>query len=344
MALLPDVLPSPRTPDPLAAPVLRWGLMGTGWIIDRFVGAVQRNTRQEFVAIASRDQARATTVAARLGIPRAYGSYQELAADPSVEVVYVGTGHLDHLACARTALDAGKHVLVEKPLAPSAVQAAELADLAAARGVFCAEALWSFFLPRYDVVRQILDDGVLGEVHTVLADNGEWLPPGHRIFDVDRAGGPMLDLGTYPFSLATWVLDDPAVLAADAQPHPGGVHGQLAAVLADRAGRQAVLHTTILGDTPTQASISGSLGTLWLPGPFYQPGDVVVRPAGGGDARSFTEPAVGHEGMYFEAAEVARCVSSGLRETPLRPLADSVATLHAMDAARARCGIAYPGE
>ncbi|RSM69472.1 oxidoreductase [Actinoplanes sp. ATCC 53533] len=338
------VLPTPRTPDPRQAPSLRWGVMGTGWIADRFVRSVRRHTTQQFVAVSSRDHDRARDFADRFGIPRAYGSYEDLAADPGVDVVYVATGHADHLPCARTGIEHGRHVLVEKPLGLNAGQATELAELAAARGVFCAEALWSFFLPRYDVVRQVLRDGLLGDVHTVLADCGEHFDPEHRIMRADLAGGPLLDLGTYPVSFATWVLGEPTTLLAASQPHPAGVHGQVGAVLSDGLGRQAVVHTTLFGDTPTTASISGTRGTLTLPGPFYQPGDVLFTPNGGGPALCGTEPRTAHEALFFEAAEVARCIVDGRTQTPLRPLADSIATLRTMDAVRTRCGISYPGE
>jgi predicted dehydrogenase len=335
-------LPTPRTPDPRQAPSLRWGVMGTGWIADRFIRSVRRHTTQQFVAVASRDHDRARDLADRFGIPRAYGSYPELAADPGVDVVYVATGHADHLPCARIAIAHGRHVLVEKPLGLDAGQATELAELATARGVFCAEALWSFFLPRYDVVRQVLEDGLLGDVHTVLADCGEHFDAGHRIMRADLAGGPLLDLGTYPLSFATWVLGEPATLLAASQAHPAGVHGQVGAVLSDGLGRQAVVHTTLFGDTPTTASISGARGSLALSGPFYQPGDVLFTPSGGGPALTATEPRTAHDALFFEAAEVARCIVDGRTQTPLRPLADSIATLRTMDAVRARCGITYP--
>jgi predicted dehydrogenase len=337
-------LPAPRTPDPLQAPVLRWGVMGTGWIVDKFVGTVRRNTRQQFVAVSSRDLARARAAAEALGIGRAHASYEDLAADPGVDVVYVGTGHRDHLACARIAIEGGKHVLVEKPLALNARQGAELVGLAAAKGLFCAEALWSFYLPRWDVVRQVLGSGVLGDVRTVLADQGEYLPPEHRIYRADQAGGPMLDLGTYPMSFTTWVLGEPSDVVAVAQPHPSGVHGQVGALLTCAEGRQGVVHTSVFGDTPTTASISGTEALLSLPGPFYHPGDVVLASHGGASTLTYTEPRIAHGGLFYEAAEVARCVAAGLTETPLRPLADSVATLRAMDAVRARCGIVFPGE
>jgi predicted dehydrogenase len=318
--------------------------MGTGWIVERFVGAASRNTQQRFVAIASRDAARAGSAAQRLGIPRAYARYEELAADPDVDVVYVATGHAQHVGCALTALEHGKHTLVEKPLALNAEQARRVAEVAERQGVFCAEALWSFFLPRYDVVRQLLADGALGDVHTVLADYGESFPPNHRILRADQCGGPLLDLGTYPISFATWVLGGGTGVLATSLPHPAGVHGQVAAVLSSAQGAQGVVHTSLFGDTATTACVSGSAATLLLPGPFYQPGDVLLTPAGGGTPLSLTAPPIAHEGLFYEAAETARCVVAGRRQTALRTLSDSIATLETMDAIRQACGIAYPGE
>jgi predicted dehydrogenase len=310
----------------MAAPPLRWGVMGSGWIAGRFIGSLRRHTRQQVVAIAR---------SARFDVPRAHGSYEALVADDDVDVVYVATPHPLHLACARLALEAGKPVLVEKPLGLSADEAAELAALAAARGLFCMEALWTLFLPRFDVVRQVLESGALGEVRTVLADNGESFAPDHRILRADLAGGPLLDLGTYPLALATWVLGAPERITAAAQPHPAGVHGQLGAILSDAGGNQAVVHTTVFSDTPTSATIAGTEATLMLPGPFYMPGDVIV-----GEHR-YEEPAVAHDALHFEAAEVARCVAEGRLESPLRPLADSITTLRAMDEVRRQCGIEW---
>jgi predicted dehydrogenase len=333
--------PAPRTPDPRAAPVLRWGVIGTGWIAEHFVGAVQRNTEQRIVAVGSRDAGRSAVFAGRHEIERPYGSYADLAADADLDVVYVATPHTEHLACARLALEAGKHVLVEKPLGLDAEQAAEIAGLAAHRGLFCMEALWTFFLPKLDVVRQLLDAGALGEVHTVLADNGEHFTSEHRIMRADLAGGPLLDLGTYPVALALWVLGEPEGILATGTPHPAGVNGQAAAILSCPGGGEAVVHTTIFGDTPTTATIAGSGATLTLAGRFYQPGDIVLTPAGGGEPASYTEPAVGHDALHFEAAEVARRVAAGETESPIRPLADSIATLRAIDEIRRQIGIAY---
>ena len=159
------------------APPLRWGVLGTGWIAERFTAALHRHTRQRVVSVGSRSADSARRFADRTGIPRAHPTYADLVNDPAIDIVYVASPHNHHRAHALLGLDAGKHVLVQKPLALNAVEAEEIADRAAARGVVCAEALWTFFLPRYDVIRQLLDDGVLGDVHTVLADNANGCPP-----------------------------------------------------------------------------------------------------------------------------------------------------------------------
>ena len=342
---IPTALPAPRTPDPMAAPPLRWGVLGTGWIAERFTAALHRETRQRVVAVGSRSVASAKEFADRAGIGRAHGSYADLVADPGVDVVYVATPHNHHRDHALLAIDAGRHVLVEKPIGLNAAQAREIAARAGARGVFCAEALWTFFLPRYDVVRRLLDDGVLGEVRTLLADNGEFLPPTHRIHRHDLAGGPLLDLGTYPVALASWVLGAPERVLAIGQDVPGGqVNGQVSALLRHAGGALATVSTTIMADTPTRAVLAGTRATLLVEGPFYVPGDLVLTPAGGGPAVRRTEPPVAHAALHVTAVEAARRIAAGETTTPLRPPADSVATLEVLDELRRQIGVTFVEE
>ncbi|HEY7812119.1 MAG TPA: Gfo/Idh/MocA family oxidoreductase [Nakamurella sp.] len=343
MPPFPTALPQARTPDPTAAPTLRWGIIGPGWIAERFVGAVQRNTNQRVLAVGSRGADRSAAFAARHGIERSYGSYEALLADPDIDVVYIATPHNAHFPCAKLAVTAGKHTVVEKPIALNACQATELRDLAAARHVFLMEALWTLFLPKFDVIRQLLADGVFGDVHTVLADHGEYFEAGHRILRHDLAGGPMLDLGTYPVAFSGFVLGSIAQVRAIGQPHPAGVNGQASAVLATSAGALAVVNTTVFGNTPTTASITGTAATLAIGGPFYQPGPMTLTSVGG-DRLVWDEPAIAHEGLFFEAAEAARCIAEGRTESPLRPVADSVATLRVMDEIRRQIGQMFDEE
>lgn len=332
-------LPVSRRPGADAVPALRWGVLGTGWIAEQFCGALHPHTSQRVAAVGSRSPESAQRAAARLGAESAYGSYAELVAAPEVDVVYVATPHPMHVDNALLAIEAGKHVLVEKPFAVNAEQGRRLAEAAEAADVFCAEAMWTVFLPKFDVIRQLLDDGALGELTTVVADMGEWFDPGHRIFDSALAGGAMLDLGTYPVTLATWAFGDATLqTVTGAGTRSGsGVMGQFSAGLDFGGGRLASLSASIEADLPTRATIAGSRGRLDIDRHFYRPGSFTLVRRDGSQER-YTEEAVAHAGLFHEALEVARCIGEGLTQTPLRPLAATVDTLSVMDAIRATHG------
>src|SRR6476661_3807189 len=309
----PSALPASRVPDPMDAPPLRWGVLGTGWIAQRFCDAMVRHTRQRVVAVGSRTQkgadafadafvARNTAVATGWALerPAAYGSHEALVADPDVDVVYIATPHHLHLPHGRLALEAGKATVVEKPMGLSAAEVASLEALASARGLFLMEALCSAYLPKFDVIRQVLDAGVLGTVHSVQAD----------LF-----GGPRYDLLTYPLWFARWVLGDldevhEVVTPAPAELSPDVVEGQIAVAARTAGGTVASLFGTILGDTPSTATVVGSAATLHIDGPFYQPGGFTLR-AHDGRELQYDEPRTGHAGLHYEAAAAARAVAAG---------------------------------
>jgi len=339
----PEALPATRVPDPRDAPALRWGVIGTGWIAERFVAALQRLTTQRVVAVGSRTHASARAFADRFGLPHAHGSYEDLVADPEVDVVYVATPHNRHRPHAGLALEAGKHVLVEKPVTLNAAEARELADLAAARGLFCAEALWTLFTPKFDVVRQVLDAGVLGEVTTVIGDFGERFEADHRIQRHDLAGGPLLDLGTYPLALTGWVLGAPTEVVARGVDAPSGVNGQVGVLLSYASGALGVVHTTILAGTSTGLTIAGPEATLTMPGGFPSPGPFSVLRTDG-SRLEHTEPRIAYDGLAYQAAEVARRITAGETETPVRPLAESVATMALIDEIRRQLGVVWDEE
>jgi predicted dehydrogenase len=337
---MPSRLPSPRVPDSLDAPALRWGVLGTGWIADRFVASLGRHTRQVVTAVGSRSGDSAGRAAAAWGAERAHGSYEALVADPDVDVVYVATPHNHHLPHALLAIAAGKHVLVEKPVGLDAAEARAIGDAARDAGLFCMEAMWTLFLPKLDVVRQVLEEGWLGELRTAVADMGERFDADHRIMRADLAGGPLLDLGTYPVTLATWALGEPGAVTAVATPAPNGINGQLSIALATPAGATAALQCTVLADTPVTASIAGSDGRVDIGRFFYRPGPFSVH-LRSGEVLHWDEPAVDHDALHFEAAEVARRITAGETGSPLRPWADTVAVLDVMDRVRAATGLDF---
>ncbi len=340
------VTPEARTPDPAVAPPLNWGVLAPGGIAATFVRAARKFTRQRFVAAGSRSAERASAFAAEHGIPKAYGSYEELVADPEVDAIYVASPHSEHHAHALLAIQAGKHVLVEKAFTRNAAEAREVVAAARAADVTLMEAMWARFMPRADVVRQLLADGVLGELETVLADHGQALTHVKRLMDPTLAGGALLDLGIYPVSYAVFVLGLPGRVQAIGDLTEDGVDRQAAIVLdqfADHPGARAVLHTTLAASTPTAASISGSKARIELDSPFYNPGTVRLV-TGSGQSSWPGDGQVGHEAMSHEAAHFAQLVADGHRESPLLPLAETVAIMEVMDEIRAQVGVRYPGE
>lgn len=344
---LPASLPLPRTPDPALAPPLNWGILAPGGIAATFLTSVREATRQRFVAVGSRSQERAAAFAARHGIPRAHGSYADLLADEEVQAVYVASPHSQHHAQALAALQAGKHVLVEKSFTQNAAQARELVAAARTAKVTLMEAMWTRFLPRTDVVRQLLADSVLGELETVLADHGQALTHVQRLVDPELAGGALLDLGIYPISWAVFALGVPSRVRAFGELTDAGVDRQATIILEGFAAHphaQAVLHTTLAARTPTVASVSGSAARVELGGStFYSPGP--VRAFAGDDELSWPgDGRVGHQGMCHEAAHFAQLVADDQPESPLLPLAETVAIMELMDEARAQLGVRYPGE
>jgi len=340
---LPSTLPVARTPDPRSAPSLRWGVMGTGWIADKFVTSIQQHSSQHIAAVGSRSVESATGFGRRFGVDRAHGSYEGLVSDPDIDVVYIATPHNAHLRHTLLALEGGKHTVVEKPLALNAAQGQRIADVAASRGLFCMEAYWTAFLPKFDVLRQLLESGTLGEVTSVFADFSEWFAPDHRIHRPELAGGPMLDLGTYLVSFVLDVLGPPEHIVAAGTRTKTGVAGQTAMLLT-RQDQQAVLHTSILANSPTAATIAGTTATVDLDGPFYQPGGFTVTSTNGATRLRYEEPQIAHEGLHYQAAEVARRITAGETGSPLRPLATSIAVLRVMDEIRHQTRDRYPDE
>ena len=339
---LPASLPASRIGPANEAPIIRWGILGSGWIAERFIESVRAHTRQDIVAIGSRSKDKAEEFASRMALERAYGDYNELVAADDLDVIYVATPHNLHHEGVRLALNAGKHVFVEKPIALNRAQAVEMVELARRKKLFLAEALWTFYLPKFDVLRQLLEAKAIGKIKSVYTDYGEYFTRNHRIFDPKLAGGPLLDLGTYPVSLLAEIFGVPERVIGLGQSDPSGVNGQLSAILIDADGNQGTVSTTLYGFTPTNAVIVGTEGTVRFDGPFNLPGAFVVSSADGSQSLRYEQPSGRHfEGLYYEAAEVARRINAGELETPHRTLDSSLATMATLDMIRRALGIDF---
>ena len=342
-------LPASRIPDPMAAPPLRWGVIGPGGIATGFTEALHANTRSRVVAVGSRSSERAGAFAQRFGAERSYGSYAELAADDRIDAVYVATPHSEHLSGALLAIEAGKPVLIEKAFTRNAAEARELLDAAGAAGVAVMEAMWTRFLPSTDIVRQVLESGMLGEIEAVFADHGQWFAEdaAFRLFDPEQAGGAMLDLGVYPVSFSHFVLGRPGRIQAAGTKAFTGVDRQISGLLSDyesAPNAHALVNTTLASKTPTVALISGSEARIELPGSFYAPQQVAVIARDGSVTESAPPAITGHQGLCHEAAHFATMLAEGRTESELLPWSETLAVMETMDELRRQVGAELPGE
>jgi len=325
-----------RRDEDVADSPVRWGILGTGGIASAFVTDLRLTGSGVAVAVGSRSRGSADRFADRFGIPGRHASYESLAADRDVDVIYVATPHPMHRDNAILALRAGKHVLVEKPFTMNAAEAREVVGVARGQGLFAMEAMWTRFLPHMAIIRDWLARGVLGDVVTVTADHGQWFAEdaGFRLFAPELGGGALLDLGVYPVSFASMVLGAPSRIVSMSDPAFTGVDAQTSVLLGYDSGAQAVLTCTLRAKSPTRAAIVGSDARIEVEGGFYAPVAVTLIPRKG--APALVEPAHEGRGLRHQADEVARRLAAGDAESPLMPLDETVSIMETMDAVLAQ--------
>lgn len=329
------------------AEIVRWGILATGGIAAAFTADLVDLPEAEVVAVASRTEASAKAFAERFGIERAYGDWAALAEDADIDVVYVATPHSAHRAAAGLCLEAGRNVLCEKAFTLNAREAQELVALARGRGSFLMEAMWMYCNPLVRRLKELVDDGAIGEVRTVQADFGLAgpFPPSHRLRDPEQGGGALLDLGVYPVSFAHLLLGEPSDVTARAVLSEEGVDLQTGALFTWDSGALASLHCSINGGTAVVASVTGSKGRIDIPSGFFHPERFVLH-RDGRDPEEFTaDPADGPRTSFrHEAREVMRALRAGEKESPLVPLDGTLAIMRTLDTIRAQIGVRYPGE
>ncbi|WP_405624058.1 Gfo/Idh/MocA family protein [Streptomyces sp. NBC_01396] len=331
----------------MTAESVRWGILATGGIAAAFTADLVDLPDAEVVAVASRTEASAKAFAERFGIERAYGDWAALAEDADIDVVYVATPHSAHRAAAGLCLQAGRNVLCEKAFTLNAREAEELVALARGRGSFLMEAMWMYCNPLVRRLKDLVDDGAIGEVRSVQADFGLAgpFPPSHRLRDPAQGGGSLLDLGVYPVSFAQLLLGEPADVAARATLSEEGVDLQTGALLSFDSGALASVHCSIIGGTATSASVTGSRGRIDIPYGFFFPDRFVLHRDGRDPEEFVADPADGpRNSLRHEAREVMRALRAGETESPLVPLDGTLAVMRTLDAIRDRIGVRYPGE
>ena len=320
-----------------------WGNLGPGGIAQAFAKDLTFIEGHTIGAVGSRSTANAEKFANTFG-GTAYGSYEELVADSSIDAIYVATPHPAHHDNVILALNAGKPVLCEKPFAVNAKQAQAMVDAAAKNKVALMEAMWARFLPHYAKVREIVASGVLGPILSIHADHGQRLADQGiaRLVDPQLAGGALLDLGIYPISFAHMILGNPTSITSKAVMTDRGVDAQTSMIFSYDNGAQAVLTTTMIEQTPCRAVVAGLHGWLEIDRTFYNPASMRVI-LNDGSVTEYPSAYTGH-GLREQAESFKQIVQSGAVESKVLTWKDTVDIMKSMDTVRSQIGLKYPFE
>lgn len=323
---------------------IRWGILGTG-----FIAGLQTQDLAEngftVQAVGSRNAESSKAFSEKFGIPTAHASYEALVADPDVDVIYVASPHTYHHAHALLALNAGKHVLVEKPFTINAREAQDIFALAEAKGLVALEAMWSRFLPHMARLREIIAEGSLGQIRKVTASHNQNLPkdPAHRLNDPSLGGGALLDLGVYPVSFVLDVLGTPDTIRASAAMTATGVDRQTAAIFEYPDGQQAIVDCALDTASNNRAAVIGTEGWIDIEPTWYNPTPFTRFDNAGNVLETFDQP-VTSRGMQYQAAEMERLIRAGLTAGTVLPPGESVAVMAAMDEIRRQIGLTYDAD
>lgn len=322
--------------------MLRWGILSTGTIAHNFAKTTRRMKGEvELYAVASRSRESAEAFGEAYGIPKRYDSYEALAADPQVDIVYIGTPHSRHEEDMKLLIGAGKHILCEKSFTTDAAQAAEIFRLAKEKGVFVMEGFWTKFIPVYRDVERILASGVIGEVRAVTAQYGYTTGRQARKFDAELAGGTLLDIGVYAIGFACMMLgygfDD---VVSQLVMNDEGTD-MTDAITLRRGNAVAQIVCAIGANMPTHAAVYGTLGHIDIPD-FKNPERVTLA-VDGQEPEVISRP-FEVNGFEYEIREAMDCASAGKLQSERMSAEHTVAVMRIMDEVRRQNGLRFPFE
>jgi dihydrodiol dehydrogenase / D-xylose 1-dehydrogenase (NADP) len=323
----------------------RWGIMGTGLIANSFAEALAFVPEAELAAVASRAQESADAFGEKWDVPRRHGTYEALAADADVDVVYVATPHPFHRDNTVMCLEAGTPVLCEKPLAINAGQEEEMITCARAHRLFLMEAMWVRYVPAIARMRQLIGSGEIGEPRLLTCDFCIRLDfdPANRMWNPDLAGGALLDLGVYGVNLAFMVFGRPPVrVLSSALIGETGVDEIDSLILEYDNGSQATITCATRANMHHEVVVCGTEKHIRVHHPFYKASRLSI--GDWPDSADVIETPMEGNGLNYEAAEAGRCLGAGLLESDVMPLDESVAVMRVLDGIRAEWGIRYPME
>ncbi|WP_320823048.1 Gfo/Idh/MocA family oxidoreductase [Reinekea sp.] len=325
--------------------MIRWAVVGTGTMAGLFLQDTAQVTQGRFGAVFSHSMSRAQAFADTHGLARAYDDYDRLLANEQIDAVYIASTHPNHGPQAIAALNAGKHVLVEKPMALSEAEAQAVFDAAARNARFCAEAVWTKFNPVYQSLQRQLAAGRIGTVQHLSASFGfalDMSKPQQRLLDPAQAGGALLDIGLYPIMLALSVMGYPDQTQARVVLGPTGVDIAADLLLSYADGRSANLAYRLDAHLPTKASIGGSLGWVELETPWFSSNALHWSEIGKPVSTEYGMLINRGWGRQFE--RVNEAIAEGQLEVSEHRWADSVQLARYMESVRTTWGPIYPFE
>lgn len=323
---------------------IRWGILGSGNIARKFASDLRYVEGARVVAVGSRHQATADAFGAEFQAPYRHDSYEALAENPEVDVIYIATPHSLHHAHTLLCLERKKAVLCEKALAINSRQVREMVGKARKEKVFLMEAFWTKFLPHYQKIQAMLREGALGDVKNFLANFGfiPNAPVPQRLFDPALGGGTLLDIGVYNVFMAISVLGRPDDIEARMTPASTGVDEQCAVLFKYENGALAQLFSSFSTNLATEADISGTRGRIRLTHRFYEPSTSIEFYPGRADSKQVLDvPRKPGIGYHYEARHVGECLRKGLTESPVMTFTDSLLLMDTLDRIRKIAGIRY---
>ena len=292
---------------------LRYGILSTSSIAPRFIAALQEAEAGEVLAVSSRTLEKAQEKANLWGIPKAYGSHEELLQDTDINIVYISTVNALHYRWAKAALEHGKHVVCEKPCTTSAAQTRELYELAAQKSLFFMEAEKMLFLPAMLELRRRLDSGAIGQVHMVQTSHSFSAAYNTWMFDKEAGGGPLLSSGIYAVHLLLWLFGPIADIRGVRSALDTGVEWQYILSGETESGVLFNINNSTRAILDNNAKIFGTQG--WVEIPEYWKARKVIFHINGQPPEILEFPCQ-HE-LVYEAMHIRQCIESGQFFSPV---------------------------
>lgn len=317
------------------------GIIGCGHIARKMAFTLERMEGVTRYAVASRDWEKAQAFADEWKFTKAYGSYEALADDPEVDLVYIATPHSFHYEQARMCIERGKAVLCEKAFTANARQAEELLALAHEKKVFITEAIWTRYLPLSAKVKELLDAGTIGVPRTLSANLSYPISGKERIVRPELAGGALLDIGVYTLNFAAMAFGtDVARTVSACTKTDTGVDAQESITLFYADGKMAALQSSIYVQSDREGIISGDKGHIIVEN-INNPSSVRVVGSDYRTAAVYQAPPQ-ITGFEYQVNACIEALEKGWLESPYMPHAETLRIMRQMDALRKEWGVAYP--